>query len=304
MNQLFRTSPANLSYPRQWQTIHRHQAGAILFRLWKVSVILLGVVTISIYAVGSLEAILESNLLPQFLKGLFSLFFTLCAGYLMNDLCDIPYDLKNSPSKVFVGKAITKETAKYAAMALFAAGLTFGIFVNAWFFGVILTVSIGLAAYNTYSKKLGILKDTIISAIVISIYPLSLALTAGGNPSPRRSSLFIFPIWLFLTIMAYEIIRDIIDEPGDRPAIKSGHFLNASTIKSRETALILAFCGLPFAFLPFVFQMCGILYLWGYLAASFVLCCGAFLRIEMLSKALFLEILLITVASLLDITVP
>ena len=103
--------------------------------------------------------------------------------------------------------------------------------------------------------------------------------------------------------MAYEIIRDIMDAPGDGLAIRSSVPLKGNSHKSRKTALLLAFLGLPFALLPFVFKMCGPLYLWGFLGAAVVLCCAVFLRIELLSKALFLEILLITVASLIDIAI-
>jgi 4-hydroxybenzoate polyprenyltransferase len=283
--------------------VHVQQAMAILFRLWKIFAIILGVFTISVYAVGSLEAIFQPNILPQFLRGLFSLFFILCAGYLMNDLCDIKYDLKNRPEKVFIGKIITRSSAQYASFVFFMLGLTLGIFVNIWYLGVIVFVSAGLAIYNFFSKRLGILKDIIISLIVILIYPIALALTAGGNQSLRQSSLFIFPIWLFLTVMAYEIVRDIVDVPGDSRATTSPFPLNNDSQKTRKTAVLLAFGGLPFAFLPFIFKMCGTLYLGGFLGATFVLCCGVFLRIELLSKALFLEILLITVSSLLDIVV-
>jgi len=303
MKPLFWLKPSGYAFSHYWKPVHAQQVLAILFRLWKVCAIVLGVFTISVYAAGSLETIFQFNILPQFLKGLFSLFFILCAGYLMNDLCDITYDLKNSPEKVFIGKIITRPVAKYIAVALFTVGLAVSIFVNIWYVGIIVIVSVGLAAYNLFSKKLGMLKDMIISLIVISIYPLSLALTSGGNQSLRRSSLFIFPIWLFLTIMAYEILRDIIDAPGDGLAAKSSGPLKGNSQKSRKTALILAFGGLPFALLPFVFKMCGLLYLWGFLGSAFVLCCAIFLRIELLSKALFLEILLITVASLLDIVV-
>lgn len=303
MKALFWLKSSGYSFSYYWKPVHVQQVIAILFRLWKVSAIVLGVFTISVYAAGSFEVIFQSNMLPQFLKGIFSLFFILCAGYLMNDVCDITYDLKNTPEKVFIGKIIVRPVAKYIVVALFIAGFGVSIFVNTWYVGIVVIVSVGLATYNLFSKKLGMLKDIIISLIVISIYPLSLALTSGGNQSPRRSSLLIFPIWLFLTIMAYEIVRDIIDAPGDGLAAESSVPLKGNSRKSRKTALILAFCGLPFALLPFVFKMCGPLYLWGFLGAAVVLCCAMFLRIELLSKALFLEILLITVASLLDIAI-
>jgi len=178
-----------------------------------------------------------------------------------------------------------------------------GIFVNIWYVGIIVFISGGLAIYNFFSKKLGMLKDIVISLIVISIYPVALALTLGGNQSPRRTSLFIFPIWLFLTVMAYEIVRDIVDAPGDSLGGPSLFSSKISPQKTKKIAISFALGGLPFAFLPFVLKMCGALYLVGFLGATFVLCCGAFLRIELLSKALFLEILLITVFSLLDMAV-
>lgn len=303
MSSVFRLKPRGSPCWHNLNSVHVQQATAVFFRLWKILIIILGVFTISVYAAGSFETISQPDMLSLLIKGLFSLFFILCAGYLMNDLCDITYDLKNRPEKVFIGKIITQSAAKYVSFVLFVLGLTIGIFVNIWYIGIIAFVSGGLAIYNFFSKKLGILKDIIISLIVISIYPIALALTLGGNQSLRRTSLFIFPIWLFLTVMAYEIVRDIVDAPGDSFSGPSPFSSKIGPQKTKKIAISLALWGLPFAFLPFVFKMCGALYLVGFLGATFVLCCGAFLRIELLSKALFLEILLITVFSLLDMAV-
>jgi 4-hydroxybenzoate polyprenyltransferase len=279
------------------------QTRAILFRLWKITAIIIGVFTIAVYAAGSTEMICQPNLFPQFITGLCSLFFILCAGYLMNDLCDIPYDSANCPEKVFIGTLISRTAAKYTAVVFFVMGLASGIFVNLWYVGIILLVAGVLVFYNLFSKRLGMLKDIMISLIVISIYPIALALTLGGKHSPRRLSLFIFPIWLFMTIMSYEMVRDIIDARGDGLATNKSLPLQVNRKKTRKTALIFAFCGLPFAYFPFVFGMCGTPYVWGFSGAAVILASGAFLRMEILSKALFLEILIITVASLLDILI-
>lgn len=274
---------------------------SLLVKLGKIFSILAGVLIISAYASGSVETLFSPPHRTVLLRGAASLFFILCAGYLMNDLCDAEYDRVNRPGNVLIGQRLPAGLAGWLVMALFAAGVVCAFFTNRWLPAVILPLSAMLALYNLYSKRLGIFKEAAISLIVVSIYPLALALTSGGNSSPRRDSLYIFPAWFFLNIMAYEIMRDIIDAPGDRAGRGTTLPLMIGEAKARKAAVLLALVGLPFSLLPYLLGMCGKLYLGGAAAAALVLAAGIFMNDRGLSKAIFTNILLVAFFSLIDL---
>jgi 4-hydroxybenzoate polyprenyltransferase len=268
--------------------------------LGKIFSILSGIFIISAYALGSAGALLSGPQLAVFLKGGASLFLILCAGYLMNDLCDREYDAVNRPGAGFAAR-LARGPAAAAVAALFAAGLGAAFFVNGWFAAVALPLTAGLVLYNLYSKRLGVFKPAAISLIVASIYPLALALTSGGASSPRRDSLFIFPAWFFLEIMAYEIMRDVIDLPGDRAGGGSTLPLKIGPARARRLAAGLALAGVPVALLPYALGMCGPVYLGGALAAAACLLAGLRGSDAAFSKLIFANILLVAFSSLADL---
>lgn len=268
--------------------------------LGKIFSILSGIFIISAYARGPAGGLLSGPQLTVFLKGGVSLFFILSAGYLMNDLCDLEYDGVNRPGAGFAAR-LPRGPAVAAVAALFAAGLVTALFVNWWFAAVALPLIAALALYNLYSKRLGVFKEAAISLIVVSIYPLSLALTSGGAPSPRRDSLYIFPVWFFLEIMAYEIMRDVIDLPGDRAGRGSTLPLRIGPARARRLAAGLALAGIPVSLLPYLLGMCGPVYLGGAIAAAGCLAAGLFMKDSVLSKLIFANILLVAFSSLADL---
>ena len=219
----------------------------------------------------------------------------------MNDLCDMRYDRLNRPESMVVGKRLPAGIAGWFVPALFSAGIVCAFFVNRWFLAVILPLSGGVALYNLYSKRLGLFKEAAISLVVASIYPIALALTSGGNSSARRDSLYIFPAWFFLNIMAYEIMRDIIDSPGDRAGRGTTLPLLIGEVKARKAAVFLALAGIPVSLLPYLLGMCGNVYLGGAAAAALLLAGGTFMRNPGLSKAIFMNILLVAFSSLADL---
>lgn len=267
--------------------------------LGKIFSILSGIFIISAYALGSAQALLSGPQLAVFLKGGLSLFLILCAGYLMNDLCDLEYDRVNRPGQGFA--AGLPAGAARAVPALFAAGIGVSFLVNKWFPFVALPLSGALALYNLYSKRLGVFKEAAISLIVASIYPLSLALTSGGASSPRRDSLYIFPVWFFLEIFAYEIMRDVIDAPGDKAGNGLTLPLKIGPLRARRLAAGLAIAGVPVSLLPYLLGLCGPVYLGGALCAAACLAAGALLKDAVFSKLIFANILLVAFSSLADL---
>lgn len=271
------------------------------FRLGKVLSILLGVLTISIYAFGSIDYLYERATQLRVSLGLISIFFLTCAGYLMNDYCDIKSDTINRPQRIPLKKLISEKNTKGLFISFFLVGLIVALFVNLNFFNIIILDLVILVFYNLYSKRLYLLKNLIVSLIVVSIYPLSFALTSGGVPSLRRDSLFIFPIWLFLIILAYEIVEDIVGMQGDKE--KGGNTLPImiGAKKARNLAILIALLSTPIAFIPYFKGMCGTIYLMGALLTLPIFIGSMFFKEKIVSMGLLFYIRAITFFSLVDI---
>ncbi|MFH1260061.1 MAG: UbiA family prenyltransferase [Elusimicrobiota bacterium] len=272
-------------------------------RLGKIFSILLGIITISLYSYGSVHSLTVESILLNLIISLASLFFLLSAGYLMNDYCDIQYDLINKPEKVYLTRFVSRKLARYISGIFFVVGLLIAAAVNRYFFIWYIFDTLGLIFYNLQGKKFYYLKSVLVSLLVVSIYPLSLALTSNGFDSPRRDSLLIFPFWLFLTIFAFELMQDIKDFAGDQMYQAKTLPVKIGIFKTRNLATISALAAIPVAFLPYYFGQCGGIYLWGYLLVTPILIGTMFLNNKIFSCGLFFSILGITVASLFDIMV-
>lgn len=271
------------------------------FRLGKVLSILLGVFTISIYALGSVELLQDVSNLSNLIWGLVSLFFIVSAGYFMNDYCDLKYDLVNRPWKAMISKARAEKNVKLLFVTFFFIGLLAALLVNLWFFLIIVADLIVLVLYNLFSKKLFYLKGAVVSLLVVSIYPLSFAITSGGISSLRRDALFIFPIWLFFMILAYELVEDILDIKGDKAGGGSTIPIKIGSKRTRRLAIVIALLATPIAFVPFYYGMCGKVYLIGALLSLPLFVGSMFFKELILSKGLLFYVRAITVSSLVDI---
>ncbi len=267
----------------------------------KVISIIIGVLTISIYALGSIDYLQNRAILLDILYGLASLFFLVCAGYMMNDYCDVKYDKINKPGKITITKVISKNTFRGIFLVFFVLGIIIAMRVNVWFFLLILLDMFILLLYNLFSKKLPFLKSIIVALLVISIYPLSLAITSGGNPSLRRDSLFIFPIWLFFVTLAYEIVQDSIDIRGDSQGGAKTLPMIIGAKKARDVATGCVILAMPVSFIPFYYGMCGKIYLIGALISLSIVIGSMLFRELIFSKGLLFYIRAITIASLIDI---
>lgn len=267
------------------------------FRPAKVLAILFGVFTISIYAFGSLSPLRDKVNLFNLIWGLTSLFFLISAGYLMNDYCDLKYDSANNPSRA----AINKLFEPIIFIAFFIIGLVAAFRAGFWFLLIIIANLIVLIFYNIFSKKLSYFKDVIISLLVVSIYPLSFAITSGGIPSLRRESLFIFPAWLFLMILAYELTEDILDMESDEAGGGCTAPIKLGVQKTRTFAVISALLSVPIAFIPFYCGMCGTIYLIGALVSLPLFIGSMFFKDSIFSKGLLFYVMAITAASFFDI---
>ena len=272
-------------------------------RLKKVNSILFGIFTISVYAYGNINFVHNLNVFIELAWGLLSLFLLISAGYLMNDLCDLKYDQQPSDTEFSLSDPDFRRQVKRIILLFTMIGFGIALAINLWFALIVLIDCFFLALYNLYSKKFPYFKALFITMLVVTIYPLSLALTHGGIASIRRNSLAIFPIWLFFSVLGYELLCDILDMKGDT---QQGGQTLPILIGARKTLSIvryLVWLAIPLAFLPFVLGMCGGIYFYGLLGVTFILLINTFRDPGNFSKGLLFYIRMVTLMALLDIII-
>ena len=143
-----------------------------------------------------------------------SLVSLLCGTYCLNDVLDVRFDAINAPGRPICSGRVSRRVAAWAAGGFFAAALGLAVMASGGFFIAICLLAGALVGYNCFSKRLGCMKPIIASALVTAIYPLAFA-QAGGIVGPRAGALFCFAAWMFLTILGYELFKDIRDRRGD-----------------------------------------------------------------------------------------
>lgn len=274
-----------------------------MFRPRLVAPILAGVYTITAHAHGSAFFVRDAALLRPFLWGEFALLLLLAGGYLMNDLCDLTHDLVNRPEKVYLDRASSQKVARVGVAILFAGSLSAAAMVNPACLGVIACQIAAFVVYNLFSKRISWGKPVYVSLLLVSIYPLSFALAGGGVESPRRDSLFIFPIWLFWAALAYEIAADAADTRGDAAAGRRSYLAGIGQARAQRLAKLAAGISAPLAFIPFVAGMSGRVYLGAATAAILALLWGILVRRADFFLALNIYVVGIILGSVADIAV-
>ena len=167
----------------------------------------------------------------------------IAAVYLFNELCDRKVDRLNAPGRPLASGQVPTNVAAGWALLLCAAGL--GI-AYAWgrpaFAALLSAVAAAMAAYDVWSKRLGIGKQIVVAALMTSFYPLALA-QAGSVEGGRGMTLLFFPLWLFLTSFGYEVLKDIRDCSGDWRASGRATWIRARPRLARRAASIAVIAG-------------------------------------------------------------
>jgi geranylgeranylglycerol-phosphate geranylgeranyltransferase len=238
----------------------------------------------------------------QLLLAWISLCTTISAAYISNDVCDVEIDMINSPLRVLPQGKMKRKTALAWSMVFFVASLIIAGLCNKLFLlgmGILILL---LLFYNIYSKRIGLLKDSFVALLVVSIYPLAFVL-AEPVQTPRLKSLFIFPIWLFLSTLSYEMLKDIRDIKGDKTANgksvaeysdKKGFF-----VLSRLLAVIASLVSI----IPFVLGSCKQIYLVSSVIAIVLAVLSTRKKPSIAIRYIYLEVFLITVGSAVDLMV-
>jgi 4-hydroxybenzoate polyprenyltransferase len=221
------------------------------------------------------------------------------AAYAANDAADVAVDRVNAPGRPIAAGAISARAAVRLAVALAACGLLAGLAAGPAFAGGLAAVAAGLAVYDLRSKRLGPWKPVAVAALLVSLYPLAF-LQAGGFSGTRARTLFAFPVWLFLTAFAYEVLKDLRDARGDRLAADRSTPLQRAPRRWRRLAGAATWAGVGVALLPAGLG-CGPRYL--AVAAPGLLAglASAFLPLRLAIPALYAEVFLVALAAAVDV---
>jgi len=151
------------------------------------------------------------------------------------------------------------------------------------------------------SKRMGLFKDVLVALLMTSLYPLAFMLT-DAIETPRLNVLYIHPVWLFLSSLGYEMLKDIRDMKGDRQV----HGADSNYCKDRRfifLARVFIVAGSIVTLGPFVFGFCKGVYLAGAIAAVVLAVVSTFNKPAVAIRYVYAEIFVVTFSSLADLLV-
>ncbi len=181
--------------------------------------------------------IIASQLVPVrvALYGFMTGFLLLAASMVLNDYFDREIDAINQPEKPVPAGIVKPTEALSFAVILASFGLLFAAYSGPWTL-LIALLSIGImVAYNARVKKLGLIGNAFVSSNVA--VPFVYGGFAVGSPT---WSLVIFAMLAFLSSMGREIMKGIVDVPGDAAkGVKSVAATKGNAQAGKESALLI-----------------------------------------------------------------
>ncbi len=244
------------------------------------------------------------NIYPILTKAVFtflSLVSVISAGYILNDVCDIEVDKINSPGRILAAGTLQKKTALIWSIVLFAIGLMLGGCCSLPFFLAITDIAVLLIFYDIFSKRIGIFKDIIIAVLMTSLYPLALTVTEPVQ-TPRLNVLLIHPAWLFLSVLGYEMLKDINDVKGDRQVNGKG-FNYCEDKRFLVMARVFIIAGSLITLLPYIFGYCKSIYLAASIAAILLAIISTFNKPVVAVRYIYVAVFLVTAGAMADLLV-
>jgi 4-hydroxybenzoate polyprenyltransferase len=169
------------------------------------------------------------------------------AGYVINDYFDVKADAVNKPSKVYVGRQVSRRKALLFVFTLNFITICLTFVGNLKFIYIYSFIAIfGLWLYSYILKRTFLIGNLLISCLAgFSIYILSYL-------SESNNLLLAFSLFAFITNLIREIIKDAEDIKGDL-------LLNAKTLpivlgENKTKIVISILCVIFLAFLWMAFS--------------------------------------------------
>lgn len=165
-----------------------------------------GTVIGGVIAVESIRGLLH----PKLYLAMAVVFLILLGGNILNDYFDVETDKINHPNRPIPSGQVSRRSAKYLAIALFAGGLILSIFtLNISQFLIAAVAVFLLVTYEWKTKAWGLVGNVIISSLVGLVF-------IDGSLSIRLTYVvIILSIMAFLANLAREIVKDVEDVSGD-----------------------------------------------------------------------------------------
>jgi len=229
-----------------------------------------------------------------------SLLNIISAAYVLNDVFDIEIDKINFPNRMLPKAKTTRKAAIIWAIILFLAGFIFAALSGPKFLLLLITVAAAVILYDTFSKRMGMLKDFLVAALMTSLYPLAFTLAEPAS-QPQTNTLYVHSCWLFLTCLGYEMLKDSRDIKGDKTIKHNGIAAYSTKPWFLPASRIIILAASTLTLLPFMLGYCNYIYLCSAAAAVIL----AFLSIRkppaIAIRYIYAEIILIALGSILDL---
>jgi geranylgeranylglycerol-phosphate geranylgeranyltransferase len=174
----------------------------------------------------------------------------------LNDYFDREIDAINQPDRPVPAGIVKPSEAVSFAIVLGAFGLLFAAYSGLWTL-LIAILSVGImVAYNARVKKLGLLGNAFVSANVAVPF-----VYGGFAVGTLTLSLAIFAMLAFLSSMGREIMKGIVDVPGDSArGVKSVAATKGIAQAGKESALLILLA-VGLSVLPVILSMVSFYYI-------------------------------------------
>ncbi|WP_073410445.1 geranylgeranylglycerol-phosphate geranylgeranyltransferase [Flavobacterium johnsoniae] len=179
------------------------------------------------------------------------------AGYVINNIFDVPTDTINKPQNVVVGKGISETRAYNIYIGLNITGVALGFYLSnvimrPMFASLFIFIASLLYFYATNLKQIMILGNFVvalllsISVLIIGVFDLFPATTTENQA--QMASLFSilvdYALFAFMINFVREIVKDIEDMDGDYN--QGMNTLPIAIGKNRAAKIALGFTIIPF----------------------------------------------------------
>lgn len=176
------------------------------------------------------------------------------AGYIINDIYDVPADKINKPNKWIIGKTLDRRSAHYLFMGFNCVGLALGMYLshhighNSYFLIYVVT-SLLLYQYAKYLKRSFLLGNLLVSFVIF----LSILLVVVFDIMPATNDfnyeqqvlLFriigLYALFGFALTFIRELVKDLQDMEGDKVIKAKSLPLVLGASRTRKISFALAF---------------------------------------------------------------
>lgn len=208
---------------------------AILKLIRWPNLLIVGVVQFLVFSKILLPVFQQHGLSPKldFLRFAIFIGVTLCisaAGYIVNDIIDLPIDRANKPGKEIIGRQISEQTAYWLYFCINLIGFTAALYLAFYVRQIALAAiypfaSGGLFLYSLYFKRMPLSGNLLVAAYCAAVagivwFAEREAVQRLSDIAPLQHSAITTFLWqymrlAFLATLFREIVKDIEDRDGD-----------------------------------------------------------------------------------------